>query len=168
MPRPSLWTPRRTALLRLGFVMSILGVLGGCGRSQAEEKARKTAAFAYFGTLIERNRNLSTGNLITGRSTSGPEHPGFIKEPWPTREQVESGAGKADHARQDTDGVVLLWWEPDPSSAVWTPEGDKKGFHAYLRAHFDPQGRLDSFDAMYGIAAEHVGRKVSEWEWRGP
>lgn len=161
------WSGIRASSRGLILALPVLITLG-CGRSQEEERARKEAAFRYFGTLVERSTNLSTGSLITGRSTSGPEHSAFIKEPWPTREQVEQGAGKADYVGQDDGGTVLRWWEPDPSSVVWTPEGDRKGLHAYLRAHFDRQGRLDSFDAMYGIAAEHVDRKVSEWMWRGP
>jgi hypothetical protein len=155
---------RRAFLLPLALLL----LLGGCGRSDAEEKARKEAAFRHFATLIERSKNLGTGNLITGRRTSGPEHPALIKEPWPTRDQVELGAGKADYVRQDPEGLMLVWWEPSPGSAMWTPEGDRKGVHAYLRARFDPQGRLTSIDAMYGIAAEHVERTVTGWEWRGP
>ena len=163
-------------LLMAGIALFLLTALTACGPSDAKIKLRKQAIVEHLRTLIEIDETSSTGSYIAGRSTTGPQHPSFIKKPYPTADQMQRAMGKADYDRaaETDDGAVraLNWWEPDPASEVYIGggEGSRKGVHNVVTAYFDKDGILVSFVMLYNEinAAESIGRSTSDWKYLGP
>ena len=172
-------TKRRFSDVRLGPLVNKLitvfamAVLCGCGppdTSRSEMNPRKQRIYAYASSLVAVAMDSSVMGI------GGPSHPGLLKDPYPTRFEMESAIGKADFSQMESVGelhplnaegsmLTLYWWEKD---YTWKIPGLKKdGFREIIIARFDKNGRLRMLEVLNPVGYELIGRHSSECHWIG-
>ena len=156
-----------------GIMLLFLEVFNSCNSSDTslnEANPRKTAIYKYASSLClvdERSSTMSSG--VTLR-----DHPFYLKDPFPTRIEMEQVIGKADFSQMEkwtnpiideVETLTLYWWEKDRDWETPTAKGRIKGYREIIIAHFDEKGFLRVLECLQNLGFETIGRFPSEWSF---
>ncbi len=147
--------------------------------TRSEMNPRKEAIYTYASSLCEIDENASVMSL--GPMGPPTNHPARLKQPNPTRAEMEAAIGKADSEsvqkvsyivegglgrEEEEDNLTLTWWEKDSTWEVYQDHGMvKPGHREIITAWFGPDGRLKKLYIMHPYGSEFIGRHASFWQW---
>ena len=146
---------------------------------RSEMNPRKEAIYTYASSLCETDENASVMSM--GPMGAPASHPARLKQPFPTRAEMEAAIGKADSEtvqkvryivegglgrEEEEDNLTLTWWEKDSTWEVYRDHGMvKPGHREIITAWFGPEGRLKKLYIMHPYGSEFIGRHSSFWRW---